>query len=100
MKKIALIVLALESIPYILFAQEYGKRIDSLVAQYADNAEFAGSVLVVKSGKLLLKKGYGYSHTEQLIPHDPNTIFNIASLTKPFTSALKIGRASCRKECR
>ena len=87
MKKTALIVLAL-SIPYILLAQEYGKRIDSLVAQYADNAEFAGSVLVVKSGKLLLKKGYGYSHTKQLTAHDATTIFNIASLTKPFTAAL------------
>jgi CubicO group peptidase (beta-lactamase class C family) len=74
--------------PYILLAQEYGKRIDSLVAQYADNAEFAGSILVVKNGKLLLKKGYGYSHTEQLTPHDASTIFNIASLTKPFTAAL------------
>ena len=88
MKKIALIVLAIVHFSYTLFAQEYGKRIDSLVAQYADNAEFAGSVLVVKSGKLLLKKGYGYSHTEQLTPHEPNTIFNIASLTKPFTAAL------------
>jgi CubicO group peptidase (beta-lactamase class C family) len=88
MKKIAMIVLALVSIPYILIAQEYAKRIDSLVAQYTDNAEFAGSVLVVKSGRLLLKKGYGYSHAEQLTPHDANTIFNIASLTKPFTAAL------------
>ena len=88
MKKITLIVLALVSIPYILLSQEYGKRIDSLVAQYNDNAEFAGSVLVVKNGKLLLKKGYGYSNTEQLTPHDANTIFNIASLTKPFTAAL------------
>src|SRR5687768_7411603 len=88
MKKITLIALAILSFSYILMAQDDGKRIDSLVAQYTDNAEFAGSVLVVKSGKLLLKKGYGYSHTEQLTPHDANTIFNIASLTKPFTAAL------------
>jgi CubicO group peptidase (beta-lactamase class C family) len=69
-------------------AQEETARIDSLVTKSTDNAEFCGSVLVAKEGKIIFKKGYGYSHAEQKIPNDENTVFNIASITKTFTAAL------------
>jgi CubicO group peptidase (beta-lactamase class C family) len=71
-----------------LFAQGEAREIDSLVAKYLDEAEFTGSVLVAKGGKILLNKGYGYSNVEQEIANAPSTIYNIASITKTFTAAL------------
>ncbi|MEN1936222.1 serine hydrolase [Paenibacillus sp. 102] len=46
------------------------------------------AVVVVKDGKVLLKKGYGYANQEKKIPVDPNqTVFRIASVSKVFTAA-------------
>ena len=72
----------------VTIGQVEAVSIDSLLAKSADNAEFCGSVLVAKGGKLIISKGYGYSHEEQKIPNDENTVFNIASVTKTFTAAL------------
>ncbi|MGC5776156.1 serine hydrolase [Paenibacillus pabuli] len=52
-------------------------------------AQYVGaSVVVVKDGKVVAEKGYGYSDLESKTPVDPkNTIFRIASVSKTFTSA-------------
>src|SRR5688572_25688317 len=87
MKKILFLLLATTTSSFLL-AQNEAKKIDSLVAKYANDAEFTGTILVSKGGKLLLKKGYGYSNAEKKIMNDASTIYNIASLTKTFTAAL------------
>jgi CubicO group peptidase (beta-lactamase class C family) len=69
-------------------AQDEGARMDSLVTAFADEAQFNGSVLVVKKGKVLLRKGYGFRDAQAKTPNTPATVFNIASLTKTFTAAL------------
>lgn len=71
-----------------LSAQTETSQIDSLITQYADNSEFAGAVLVSKGGRVLLKKGFGYSDAERSVNNNASTIFNIASITKTFTAAL------------
>ncbi|MCY9513818.1 serine hydrolase [Paenibacillus apiarius] len=44
--------------------------------------------VVVKDGKVLLSKGYGYADVAAKKPMDPdNTVMRVASVTKPFTSA-------------
>ena len=44
------------------------------------------SVAVVKDGKIIFEKGYGYSDIEKGIPSDPvNTIYEYGSVTKLFT---------------
>ena len=93
---ISLLIINLSSCGFVL-AQNETKRIDSLLLKSTENAEFCGSVLVAKSGKLLLSKGYGYSHEEQKIPNDENTVFNIASITKTFTAALILKLQEQRK---
>ncbi|MBT2286310.1 serine hydrolase [Paenibacillus polymyxa] len=46
------------------------------------------SVVVVKDGKVLAEKGYGYADQENKTPIDPkNTAFRVASVSKTFTSA-------------
>jgi len=88
MKKIVFLLLVTTMVSSFLLAQNEVKKIDSLVSKYADDAEFTGTVLISKGGKLLLKKGYGYSNTEKKIVNDGATVYNIASLTKTFTAAL------------
>jgi CubicO group peptidase (beta-lactamase class C family) len=88
MKKIVLIFCLVCMTSCHLLAQEITKITDSLVNACFENAEFTGTVLIAKGGKVLLKKGYGYSDAEHQVPNDAHTVYNIASITKPFTAAL------------
>ena len=60
---------------------------DGLVPLQMERSDVAGaSVLVVKDGKELLKKGYGYSDIKKKTPVDPDTsMFRLASISKLFT---------------
>ena len=71
-----------------VFAQDTTAKLDSLFKAYTQVEKFNGSVLVARHGKILLSKGYGYKNFKDNLPNDPNTIFQIASVTKQFTSAV------------
>lgn len=65
------------------FADEFFARQD-VKALEVPGATF----VVVKDGKVLLQKGYGYADVEKKIPIDPEkTLFRIASVSKVFTAA-------------
>lgn len=61
--------------------------LDELMARQMEENHIAGAaVSVVKDGKLLFAKGYGYADIENKIPVDPEvTAFRIGSTTKLFT---------------
>jgi N-acyl-D-amino-acid deacylase len=44
-----------------------------------------GAVAVVKNRKLVYAKGYGFADVEKQIPVKPDSLFRIASISKPFT---------------
>lgn len=44
------------------------------------------SVMVIKRGKVVLAKGYGFANVEEGIPCGTNTNFRLASVTKQFTA--------------
>ena len=46
-----------------------------------------GAVAVVKDDRLVFVKGYGQADTESRAPVTPSSLFRIASLSKPLTSA-------------
>ena len=50
---------------------------------YIVGAEF----LIVKSGHIVMHEAYGWMDREELKPIEPNTIFNIRSMTKMLTGA-------------
>lgn len=60
---------------------------DGLVPLQMERSDVAGAtVLVMKDGQELLKKGYGYSDLRKKSPVDPDTtMFRLASISKLFT---------------
>jgi CubicO group peptidase (beta-lactamase class C family) len=77
-----------------IFSSHYGaaqtdknteRKIDSLFSKY--NAQTVGVVVsVVRDGEIILKKGYGMANLEYDIPISPETIFNVGSVSKQFTT--------------
>jgi len=73
-----------------------GREIDATLAGAADaylktelsSARIPGmAVCVVRRGNVVLAKGYGFANIELSVPASEHTIFELASLTKPFTAA-------------
>ena len=64
------------------------QKLDKLINTYTLAGKFNGSVLIARHGKILLEKGYGYKNFRDSSLNNPNTIFQIASVTKQFTSTV------------
>ncbi len=47
---------------------------------------FSGAIAVLKNGKTIINKGYGMANKDTQTLNNPNTIFDIGSNTKQFTS--------------
>ncbi len=59
-------------------------QIDALFAEW-DNESTPGAALgIVQDGQLVYKKGYGMSNLDHGIPIEPNSVFDIASVSKQF----------------
>jgi D-alanyl-D-alanine carboxypeptidase len=48
--------------------------------------EPGASVIVVRDGKVILRKGYGKANMELGVPIEPDMVFRIGSITKQFTA--------------
>ncbi len=70
-----------------LTAQDLGPFLDGLVPYAIKRADIAGAVLVVvKDGKVVLSKGYGYADLAKRTPVIPDeTLFRPGSVSKVFT---------------
>ncbi len=61
-------------------------RIDSVFKQF-DRKDCPGcAVAVINAGNIIFKKGYGMANLEHQVPIKPQTVFDIASLSKQFTA--------------
>lgn len=69
-------------------AQTISAKLDTILTAYTKQYNFNGSVLVAQKGKILIAKGYGFRNAKEKLNNDPNTIFQIGSVTKQFTAAL------------
>ncbi len=85
MKKIFFLVAVL-CIVHFSFAQD--DKLDALIDAYAKLYKFNGSALVAKNGIILLNKGYGYRNATVKVANNEQTIFQLGSVTKQFTSAV------------
>src|SRR5437667_12708920 len=68
-------------------ADDVSAFLDGLMPQQLAREDIAGAVIsVVKDGKILFAKGYGYSDVEKKTPVSPdNTLFRPGSISKLFT---------------
>ncbi len=66
---------------------ELGAFLDGLMAAQLEDLDIAGAtVAVVRDGRVLLARGYGFADLEARKPVDPErTLFRIGSVTKLFT---------------
>jgi CubicO group peptidase (beta-lactamase class C family) len=67
-------------------AQTHFADIDALMSRYS-GAVPGASLLVVKDGKPVIRRGFGYADLEKHIKAGPETNYRMASVTKQFTAA-------------
>jgi CubicO group peptidase (beta-lactamase class C family) len=71
----------------VVIANDTCKVIDKYLAQLVVEKNFSGGLLIVKDGKKIFSKGYGWSNKEKKIPFTPATFASMGSITKAFTAA-------------
>jgi CubicO group peptidase (beta-lactamase class C family) len=62
------------------------ERIDQFLTPAVENG-FVGAVLVAVDNVVILSEGYSLANREMGIAVTPATVFNVGSVTKPFTAA-------------
>ncbi|HQR02369.1 MAG TPA: serine hydrolase domain-containing protein, partial [Ferruginibacter sp.] len=85
-RQIVLLVFLLSS--SLVYSQSPGlaaQKIDSIFSVYTRQTPGA-AIAIVKDGKIVFTKGYGMADLEQGKPITPQTVFNIASVSKQFTA--------------
>jgi CubicO group peptidase (beta-lactamase class C family) len=88
MKKISIFLFGLSLVFTCCAQPSLSPQLDSLLTVYTRLNKFTGSVLVAKNGIVLLDKGYGYRDAAKKILNDPQTVYQIGSVTKQFTTAV------------
>lgn len=62
-------------------------QIDANINQWIKEEQLNGAtMLILKNGKIVYNKAFGYANREQKIPMKTDNIFRIASMTKPIIS--------------
>ena len=63
------------------------KPFDDLMRQFVQENEIPGVALAVaKDGRLVYARGFGYANVEKKTPVQPDSLFRIASISKPITA--------------
>ena len=62
------------------------KIIDDYLSKLSNEKNFSGALLIVKDGKKIFTKGYGWANKDKNIPFTTGTLASIGSITKAFTA--------------
>lgn len=81
-----LLALFLISTVQFSYAQSRDEALHSFFSAIDKNGDINGSVLIMDNGKVLFQKSYGYRDIHNKIPNTENTLFQLASVSKIFTS--------------
>ncbi len=63
------------------------KKIDSYLSKLSVDKNFSGALLIVKDGRKIFSKGYGWANKEKKIPFTSGTLASMGSITKAFTAS-------------
>ncbi|HEX3384120.1 MAG TPA: serine hydrolase domain-containing protein [Mucilaginibacter sp.] len=97
MKKLLIVICPLLILGTTALAQGITQKIDSLVKGYVSIGHFNGTALVARNDKVIFEQGYGYRDEQTKSLNDTGTIFQIASVTKTFTSATVLKLVELKK---
>lgn len=61
-------------------------EVDEIFKEYDNPSTPGAAVAIMRDGTVVLSKGYGMAHLEYHIPITPETVFDIASMSKAFTA--------------
>lgn len=61
-------------------------QVDALLSRWVQAETPGAAVIVVRHGNVLFEKGYGLADVARREPITPHTVFDIASVSKPFTA--------------
>jgi len=86
MKKLIFLLLVLAANG--LGAQTLTQKLDAILQSYAGNQKFNGEVLIAQKGRVLYQRALGWRDAEAGDSLQLNSIFQIGSVTKQFTSAV------------
>ena len=81
-----LLIVSFLAFTSFVFGQTKEEKLQKLFESYYKANKFNGTVLISQEGMLLLNKGYGFKNVREGSPNDPNTIFQLGSITKQFTA--------------
>jgi CubicO group peptidase (beta-lactamase class C family) len=85
-----LVAVALIALPQLVVSRETGaqdareRRVDSLFAHLKRGDAPGLALAVVHDGRVLVRKGFGLANLEDRVPITPETVFDIASVSKQF----------------
>jgi CubicO group peptidase (beta-lactamase class C family) len=88
MKKTLLSFLICTAVTLPACTQNIPAKLDTLLDAYVKEFKFNGTVFAATKGAVIVEKGYGYKNKSTKTLNDTNTIFQIGSITKQFTSAI------------
>jgi CubicO group peptidase (beta-lactamase class C family) len=60
------------------------RQVDSIFAAFDKPGSPGASIAVIRDGRIILERGYGYASLEHGVRITPNTVFDIASVSKQF----------------
>ena len=61
-------------------------QVDALFAPWTKGRSPGAAVLVVQEGRVVHRKGYGLADIPANVPISPGTVFDLGSISKPFTA--------------
>jgi CubicO group peptidase (beta-lactamase class C family) len=85
---IAAVLVTMMAFESVVHSQELAESIDAIFADWDDRLDVPGcAVGVVRDGELIYSRGFGSANLDYEVPNSPQTIFEIASFSKGFTTA-------------
>ena len=83
-----LIVLCLGAAPsHAMVRPGLEQAVDAYLQPLLRTNNFSGVILVAQGDEIVLHRAYGQASIEHRVPNRPDTVFQIASVSKPFTAA-------------
>jgi CubicO group peptidase (beta-lactamase class C family) len=80
------IIILLIMFSLTVFSQERIQKIDSIFLNLYKTNKFNGNILIAEKGNIVYKKSFGLANENSKEKLNENSIFELASISKPFTA--------------